>query len=106
MPATFDPASVPEFWQPYTHHIEDFCHTLHHRRLQEQLSRDDLVPLKTEYLRRELGKVGPERDWAWDIIKPYVLSEIAETDNYYEIGRKSVATDFGPSTETTAWCAG
>ena len=82
VPATFDPASVPEFWQPYIHHIEDFCHILHHRRLQEQLSREDYVPLKAEYLRLELGKVGKSQR-VWDIIRPYILSEVAETDHQY-----------------------
>src|SRR5208283_4168811 len=89
IPTTFDPTSVPEWLQPYVHQVQEFCHILHHRRLQEQLSREDYVPLKTEYLRRELGKVGPKRDWAWSIIKPYVLSEVAETDHQYEIGNKS-----------------
>ena len=57
IPETFDPTSVPEWLQPYAHHIQEFCHILHHRRLQEQLSREDYVPLKTEYLRRNSARL-------------------------------------------------
>ena len=96
IPATFDLESLPDCWQPYAHQIQEFCHILHHRRLQEQLSREDYVPLKAEYLRLELGKVGPKRDWAWSIIKPYVLAEVAETDNYYEVNQKSYGYRFRP----------
>ena len=88
IPSTFDIKDLPEWLWQYENNIQELFHILHHRRLQEQLTKHDYVNLKAEYLRICLGRT-EAGEWVWDNVKPHLLDRVIETDHRYEREHKS-----------------
>ena len=67
--------------------IVRFFTILHFQKIWGKYRTGEFIPLKTEYLRTQLGR-NNQGQWIWNIIKPYLLRHWISSDNYYIEGKK------------------
>ena len=86
-PTYFDEKEVPENLRIHAQEIVRFFTILHYQKIWGKYKTGDFIPLKTEYLRTQLGR-NNQGQWIWHIIKPYLLLHWIASDDYYIEGQK------------------